>query len=205
MNLRSRQVGSWSLNAYALICPDTRHSVLVDPGAEPDKLQKILEGTRPKAILITHSHPDHVGALEFMQKHLAVPVMAHPGTEAQCSPVKADRWLKHGDALPVGRHLLRVYHTPGHTDDQVCFAIENDNTIIVGDTLFEGGPGKTWSAQGFKQTLNTLRHTVLGWSDDAICYPGHGPHFCLGEIRADIEKFLQKDHGNFFGDATWGM
>ena len=59
MNLVCRRVGAWSLNTYVLTCSATRQSVLVDPGAEPDTLQKMVEGTRPKAILITHSHPDH--------------------------------------------------------------------------------------------------------------------------------------------------
>jgi hydroxyacylglutathione hydrolase len=50
-----------------------------------------------------------------------------------------------------------------------------------------------------------LREMVLPWPDDAVCYPGHGPHFCLGDRRAAIEAFLGKDHGEFFGDATWDM
>jgi glyoxylase-like metal-dependent hydrolase (beta-lactamase superfamily II) len=73
----------------------------------------------------------------------------------------------------------------------------------VGDTLFEGGPGKTWSAQGFRQTLATLRDVVLNWPDETICYPGHGLHFQLGPKRKAIERFLQKNHDGFYGDAQW--
>jgi glyoxylase-like metal-dependent hydrolase (beta-lactamase superfamily II) len=71
--------------------------------------------------------------------------------------------------------------------------------------VFDGGPGRTWTSQQFRQTLTTLREIVLSWPDDTVCYPGHGPAFRLGDRRADIEAFIQKDHGNFFGNATWDM
>jgi len=60
-------------------------------------------------------------------------------------------------------------------------------------------------AKDFEITLRTLREIILTWPDDALCYPGHGPFFRLGDQRAAIEGFLSKDHGDFFGDATWDM
>ena len=113
--------------------------------------------------------------------------------------------MNDGDIVQVGEHQLRVYYAPGHIDDQICFYILDDHRVIVGDTIFEGGPGKTWSAAGFQTTLQTLRRVVLPWPDDAVCYPGHGPHFRLGDKRPFIQAFVQKDHGHFFGDATWEM
>jgi glyoxylase-like metal-dependent hydrolase (beta-lactamase superfamily II) len=77
--------------------------------------------------------------------------------------------------------------------------------VIVGDTIFEGGPGKTWSDADFRTTLDTLRTQILAWPDDTICYPGHGPHFRIGDLRGAIEAFVARDHGNFHGDATWEM
>ncbi len=203
LNLHFRAVGAWSMNAYVLTCPQTKHSVLIDPGAEPETLAEMLAGTQPQAIWVTHSHPDHIGALTAMRKRLSVPVMAHPGLDPDASAIAADRWLTHGDALPVGRFRLKVFHTPGHTPDQVCFAVQDDHRIIVGDTLFAGGPGKTWSAQGFRQTLHTLRDQVMPWPDDTLCYPGHGSSFRLGDQRTAMARFLKKNHGDFYGDATW--
>ena len=83
--------------------------------------------------------------------------------------------------------------------------IKEDHYAIVGDTIFEGGPGKTWSPEGFRTTLKTLQNVVLSWPDKTICYPGHGPSFRLKDKRKYIEAFLGKDHGAFFGDATWEM
>jgi glyoxylase-like metal-dependent hydrolase (beta-lactamase superfamily II) len=205
LELRTRSVGPYSVNAYVLVCPVTKQSVLIDPGDEPDALQEMLQDTRPIAILLTHTHFDHVGALAAMQLRLQVPLLLHRGPHAEGFETPADRCLEDGELVRVGEHLLRVFHTPGHTADQVCYALKGDSRIIVGDTIFEGGPGKTWSVEGFQTTLKTLREVIWHWSDDAVCYPGHGPSFRLGDRRREIAAFLSKDHGEFFGDATWGM
>jgi len=205
LELRTRQVGPWGLNAYVLVCPDTRQSVLIDPGAEPDTLGKLLTGSVPTAIMLTHTHSDHIGALAEMRKRLKVPLMVHPDPNANGVELDADQWLSNGSTFNVGIHQIRVFHTPGHALDQISLMIEDDHRVVVGDTIFEGGPGKTWSAAEFRVTLETLREVVLSWPDEVVCYPGHGPSFCLGDMRKDIEAFLKKDHGSFFGDATWDM
>lgn len=201
LQLHHRQVGPWPMNTYALICPETGASVLFDPGADPDVLADMVAGSQPTAILLTHSHPDHVGALAEMRQRLKVPLLAH--TKAAEHGIQSDRALGDGDTVQVGNHRLRVYYAPGHIDDQICFAIEDDTRIIVGDTIFAGGPGRTGSVAGFQTTLSTLRTVVLSWPDESICYPGHGPSFRLGDIRTGIEAFVRQDHGAFFGDAEW--
>ncbi|MFW6182671.1 MAG: MBL fold metallo-hydrolase [Chloroflexota bacterium] len=205
LELRTRAVGPWPMNTYALICPDTDESILIDPGAEPETLTTMLAGSNPTAIVLTHTHPDHVGALDEMRRRLDVPLLAHSGPHYEDMPLQTERQLHDGDTFTVGRHTLRVIHAPGHIADHICLALEGNNRIIVGDVLFEGGPGKTWTAQQFQTTLHTLRQVVLSWPDDTVCYPGHGPHFRLGDIRTHIERFLSRDHGDFFGDATWEM
>ena len=204
MKLETRQVGPWGMNTYALICPNTNESVLIDPGADPDTLMEMLGDSKPIAILLTHTHIDHVGALVQMRSLLNVPLVANDGPHADdMGELKADVWLNHGDTFKVGAHTLNVYYTPGHIGDQICFEIDGDNRIVVGDTIFAGGPGRTWSSEQFAQTLVTLRDVVLPWDDDTVCYPGHGPHFRLGDIRPKVTAFINKDHGDFFGDAEW--
>ena len=169
MLLRVRTVGPWQTNAFVLVCPASMQSVLIDPGDEPRTLAAMLEGTRPTAVLLTHSHPDHTGALEEMRSRLRVPVMAHPAFAGNL----IDREIADGGTIPVGAHRLKVYYAPGHTPDQLCFAIDKDDRVIVGDAIFEGGPGKTWSHEDFQTALDTLRRVILSWSDETRCHPGY--------------------------------
>ena len=203
LELRTAQVGPYHMNTYALISQESGESVLFDPGGDPDKLEAMLADSKPIAIILTHSHIDHVMALDEMLAKLEVPLYAHPGPHAE--DIKADHWLEHGDTFQLGEDVLDVQHTPGHIGDHICLLIRGDNRIVVGDTIFAGGPGKTWDNDGFKQTLETYRNIVLKWSDDSVCYPGHGPHFRLGDIRSAVDAFMAKDHGDFYGDATWDM
>lgn len=206
LELVTRQVGQWGMNTYALVCSETKESVLIDPGDDPDTLSDMLADSKPIAILLTHTHIDHIGALDEMMTRLDVPLMANDGPhEPLGKETAASRWLRDGDTVQVGNSTLNVIYAPGHIGDQICFALQDDHRIVVGDTIFEGGPGRTWSNEGFKETLKTLKNVVLPWADNTVCYPGHGPSFRLGDQRQNIETFLAKDHGDFHGDATWDM
>jgi glyoxylase-like metal-dependent hydrolase (beta-lactamase superfamily II) len=145
-----------------------------------------------------------------MRERLNVPLMTHPGPHFHGMDLGAARELVDGETIRVGEHPVRVYYTPGHIADQICYVCWNEQgqgayMAVVGDTIFEGGPGKTGSSEAFGITRQTLREIILLWPDEVVCYPGHGPSFRLGDKRADIEAFLAKDHGAFFGDATWVM
>ena len=203
MELRTHPVGTAQMNAYALVCPQTRASVLIDPGAEPEELTKLIANSKPMAILITHTHGDHIGALETMRQQLQVPVYSAGEPHANEVKIHTDRVLKAGDEFGVGAYTLRVYETPGHCIDQIAFEVVGTPTMIVGDTIFAGGPGRTRTSADFQTTLETLQQVVLSWPDDTLCYPGHGPHFRLGDVRWAVAAFIARDHGDFFGDATW--
>jgi glyoxylase-like metal-dependent hydrolase (beta-lactamase superfamily II) len=205
IEVRTQSVGPWPMNAYALVDSTTAASVLIDPGADPDALRALLAGTRPQAIWLTHTHMDHVGALAEMQAALKVPIVAYDGPWTADLEVPVATFVADGDSLTLGPATLRVHYAPGHIEDQVCYTVEGQLVAIVGDTIFAGGPGKTWSAEDFQTTLNTLRRVVLSWPDDTVCYPGHGDAFRLGDIRPQIEAFLARDFGDFYGDATWDM
>src|SRR5262245_9501338 len=99
--LKSASVGPWPMNSYAVICPVSGQSVLIDPGAEPEKLTEMLGDSKPIAIIVTHGHQDHIDALAEMKAQLQVPVYMHPG-DAPLAHLEADIWLADGDTIAVG-------------------------------------------------------------------------------------------------------
>lgn len=202
--LKSASVGPWPMNSYAVICPETRQSLLIDPGAEPDTLLQMLADSTPTGIVVTHGHLDHVDVLDEMKARLGVPVSMHPG-DAPLAHLEADVWLADGDAIPVGSYALRVIHTPGHTPGMVSLML-SDQRVIVGDTIFQGGPGRTWAPYYFNMTLATLQNIVFRWPDETVCFPGHGPSFRLGDERPAFEAFLRRPHpAELYGDVSWDM
>jgi hydroxyacylglutathione hydrolase len=199
--LKTAQVGPWPMNSYALICPQTHQSVLIDPGADPDALALMLTDSTPTAILLTHAHPDHIGALDVMKERLQVPVFIHPVEPRLGLPV--DSWLTPGELFKLGAFELQIIHTPGHTPGMITLMLP-DGRAIVGDTIFQGGPGRTWSAEDFEVTMTTMRNVVFQWPDSTECFPGHGPAFFIGDERPAFEFFLKQGYPpDLQGDVTW--
>ncbi len=205
LSLISAPCGQLQTNCYVLTNASDEQSIVVDPGAEPDKIFALLNGRPVMAILITHGHGDHIGAVADVQAATGAPVYIHPADASMLGSIQPHGSLNDDSMVTFGQHRLRIVHTPGHTAGQVSILLPDDRAL-VGDTIFEGGPGKTWSADGFRTTLHTLKNTVLTWPDNTVCYPGHGTPFRLGDIRSAVEAFVARQHPHdFYGDATWEM
>ena len=106
LELRTIQVGPWGMNTYAFVCPDSNQSILFDPGDDPDKLMTMLGDSQPIAIWLTHTHIDHVSALDEMRQRLNVPLIAHSGPHAQgMENLQADQWVNDGDVVMLATFL----------------------------------------------------------------------------------------------------
>jgi glyoxylase-like metal-dependent hydrolase (beta-lactamase superfamily II) len=195
------ELGPWGTNAYIIVCQATGDSVLVDAPGDADKVLKQLAGTRPKYILITHTHIDHIGALEEIKASLKVPVALHAQDAVRLS-LRPDMELKDGDTIEVGKLKLKVLHTPGHTPGSLSFLL--GKYLISGDTIFPGGPGKTGTPADFKQILKSIETRLFVLPDDTQVYPGHGEGTVLGKEKKEFAIFASKRHDpNLCGDVLW--
>jgi len=200
--LKSLQVGPYGMNTYGVIDPDTATSVIVDPGGDPDSILAMVKGTEVDKILVTHGHHDHVLALDQIKAATQAPVYLHP-TDAAKFSIDYDHPLRDGQTIPLGKLSLNVIHVPGHTPGQSCFAL-GDGRVLVGDTIFVGGPGRTDSYEDFLITLRSMREIVFQWPDATHFYPGHGPSGQIGIERPDFEAFLETGWPDgLHGDITW--
>jgi len=201
IQMEKLELGPFGTNTYVVICQETRDSVVVDAPGQAGKVFKQLEGTNPKYILMTHDHMDHVGALSELKSELKVPVAAH-AEDAGNLPAPPDMLLKDGDVVSFGNIQLRVLHTPGHTPGSLCFL--TGNTLISGDTIFPGGPGKTASPGRFKQILETITNKLFALPDDTKVYPGHGDSTTIKKEKEAFEVFSSRPHDpNLCGDVLW--
>ena len=196
------EVGPWPMNCYLVICQDTNEAAIIDPGADPQKILSTIQSLNVTTILLTHGHADHVGALEQIKKATNAPVRISP-LDAAHFKLDFDIPVNHRDTINVGSQILTAIHTPGHTPGQTSFDL-GDGRIVVGDTIFVGGPGRTWSPKDFSTTMETMAELVFQWPDDTTFYPGHGPSGTIGQERPAFEKFLKKGwNKKLYGDVTW--
>jgi glyoxylase-like metal-dependent hydrolase (beta-lactamase superfamily II) len=194
-------LGPFGTNSYLLICQKTGASVIVDAPGDAEKVLKLLEGTHPKYILMTHNHMDHVDALAALKSALNVPLAAHED-DAGSLPVKPEQFLNDGDTISFGEIQLKVLHTPGHTPGSLCFL--TDRYLISGDTIFPGGPGKTWSPDDFKKIVESLTNKIFTLPDETQVYPGHGDATVLKKEKHEFEAFSSKPHDpDLCGDVVW--
>lgn len=195
------ELGPFGTNAYIVICCKTRHSALIDAPAEADLIIGRLRDTRPKYILLTHNHMDHIGALARLRAELKVPLAAHASDTGNLAP-PPDMLLSDGDIVPLGDIQFTVLHTPGHTPGSVCFRV--GRYLMSGDIIFPGGPGKTSSPAGFEQIMKSITGKILVLPDDTLVYPGHGDSTVLKKEKDEFAVFASRSHHrNLCGDVLW--
>lgn len=202
LKLIKQEVGPWPMNSYILVDEAAHTSAIVDPGADAARLLALTRGTQVAAVLVTHGHADHVGALDEVRSATGAPVFINP-IDANGFNLQFDHTLSDGQPLTIGNQQLRAIHAPGHTPGMTCLDL-GDGRILVGDTIFVGGPGKTWSAEDFGTTMQTMQQVVFKWPDKTRFYPGHGPSGAIGQERPAFEAFVARGWApDMHGDVTW--
>ena len=164
--------GDMTVNAYVVWDRDQRVGAIFDTGAAAAPILELVERENLDivAIFLTHSHADHIAALDDLVRELDVEAWS-----SETEPVAGTRNFRPGDYFNVGRHFIRTRLTPGHSPGGATFIIEGHNVqaAVVGDALFAGSIG---GVRGdYPATLATIRREILGLPDDTLLCPGHGP------------------------------
>jgi hydroxyacylglutathione hydrolase len=199
-------VGALACNCTIIGDTRTGEAIVVDGGDEVEEIVARLEQHRLRAtaLIHTHAHFDHIGALADLRErtggrsflHSAdLPLYAQLADQARwvgllLAPpriIEIDADLRDGDTLRVGETTLSVLHTPGHTPGSTSFALEVEGytRILTGDTLFRGGVGR-WDLGGtsLEDIVHSIREKIFAFDDDAIVVPGHGPATTVGIERS---------------------
>jgi glyoxylase-like metal-dependent hydrolase (beta-lactamase superfamily II) len=195
LSITKMAVGAMDNNAYFLRCSTTGDIVLIDAAAEPDRLLTLLNSLddRPKltAIVTTHQHGDHWGALPEVVAATGAPVVVHP-LDAGPLPVTSTRPVEDGDTIPVGDCELSVIHLVGHTPGSIALLYQGPDRphLFTGDSLFPGGVGRTASPADFTSLVGDVETKLFGrLPDETWVYPGHGKDTTLGVERPQLPEW----------------
>ncbi|HZY65504.1 MAG TPA: MBL fold metallo-hydrolase [Rubrobacteraceae bacterium] len=166
----------FEVNAYVIHAPEG--DIIVDAGAEP---AKILAAVRQSvaAVLVTHGHADHVGALNPILRETGAPMYIHPD-DAGRTDAQVYEPLQDGEDLVIAGESIHVLRTPGHSPGSVTFVLGEDQ--IVGDLVLPGSVGRTdLPGASWEDIEVSLRKVMPLWTENTRLYAGHGPVLSAAE------------------------
>lgn len=199
MILETVVVGQLMVNCYILASSAGGRAMIIDPGADKDKIGRRLKkyNLRPEFIINTHGHIDHIGC----DDDFGVPVYVHSLDAALLKDkdlnlstflvtgysVKSEiKPLQEGQKICLDDIELEVIHTPGHTPGGMCLLLKKPqgNILFSGDTLFHESIGRTdFQGASGTQILKSIKEKLLVLNDQIVIYPGHGPVSTIGHEK----------------------
>jgi glyoxylase-like metal-dependent hydrolase (beta-lactamase superfamily II) len=199
--------GPLGCNCSILACGDTKEAVVIDPGGEVERIAEIVAqyDLTVRSIIHTHAHLDHIYCTRDVKQAHGGTICLHQGDAflydgfaVQAAmfgwkpqpTLPVERWIVDGDRIELGKRVLAVIHTPGHTPGSVCFEVEDADAgrmLFAGDTLFKRSVGRTDLPGGDREALTrSIKERLYTLDLDTVVIPGHGPTTLLGdEARAN--------------------
>ena len=171
--------------------------IVIDPGAEADKVLAAVGLRRIESIVLTHRHYDHIGAVYELVQKTSAKVIAHSldaeaiadGKESRAfgyrekGAIVVDALVEDGDDVYVGNSSLTVLHTPGHTIGSICLYNREDEILLAGDTLFRGAVGRTDFPTGSVSQQQCSMEKLAKLPDSIVVYPGHDEPTSIGQEK----------------------
>ena len=199
LKIETMTVGMAQSNCY--IVHNETEAIIVDPGGEQARIEQTVErlDIKPIAILLTHTHYDHIGALEGIRDTYNVPVyVAAEENNWLMDPMKnlsgyvgesittrpAEENLLIGDEMTIGDFTFKVLPTPGHSPGGVSFVFMDGDFVITGDALFGGSIGRTdFPGSNHEQLLTSIREQLFTLPEHYTIYPGHMGRSTIGHEK----------------------
>ncbi len=201
MEIERLIVGQLQTNCYLAWDKENGEGIIIDPGDDAEYILNRIKdlGIKPKVILATHGHFDHVLAVFELKMALKIPFLIHSKdlfllkridkTADYFTGIKdglvpsADSFLKENEEISFGRNFqLKVIETPGHSPGGVAFF--SRGVVFSGDTLFKQGVGRTdFTYCSQSDLINSIKNKLFELPDKTIVYPGHGEETTIGEEK----------------------
>lgn len=190
--------GTWEVDNNVWVIGDQDECIVIDAAHDAEPILAAVAGRRVIAILLSHAHDDHIGAVGELGRATGGPSYLHPADrvlwEAVCSGTP-DGELADGDVFTVGGAQITVIHTPGHAPGACCFSVPDLGVVFTGDTLFAGGPGATGrSYSDFPTIIDSVRARLLTLPPQTVVHPGHGDDTAIGGEAPHLQEWIDRGH-----------
>src|SRR5690625_1860108 len=208
MQIKQFSLGPIGTNCYIL--SQNNECLVIDPGGDAHIVEEYLNNNKltPLAILLTHAHFDHIGAVEEIRTKYKIDVYLHENEqdwlddpslnrsslyfgENGIVTKRPEKLLSTGE-LEIGPFTCEVVHTPGHSPGSVTFIFRKDKFIVSGDVLFHRGIGRTdLPDASIEQLAKSIVNQLYVLPDDFNVYPGHGTNTTIGDEKQNNPFTLQ--------------
>ena len=203
LHIKTLPLGSYQTNCYILWADEASTCAVIDPGYEAARILRETQalGLTIEAVLLTHGHFDHVGAVEELVKATGCALWMHQGDYSQlpnptnayfyplanCSFTEV-QFCEEGEFIRAGGLSFTVMATPGHTYGSVCYKCED--ALFCGDTLFAGSCGRIDLPGGDRSAMLLSLERLVDLQEDLRIFPGHGPASTLANEQ-ESNPYLQ--------------
>ena len=188
-------------NCYIVQDEDTKETMVIDPGGQPEKIIEMLDilNAKLKYIYLTHCHADHIAGVHYLQEKLGGKVLVHRKDAENLHndsvnlesyigidkiTLEADSRVDDNDLIHVGNLEFKVIYTPGHTEGSTSLYCEEEKLLFSGDTLFRGTWGRTdLPTSNFVDIMESITKKLIILPENTIVYPGHGKSTMIKEEK----------------------